>query len=125
MVPTPADVVARRRAERLALIGRARAFVTEIAARLDVRAAAVFGSVARGDFNDRSDIDVLVIADSLPDEPAARQLLAGSPTAGGVEAVIWTPAEWRARQACGDPIARDLEAHGVWLIPAVSHDPRP
>lgn len=82
---------------------------------LDLRGAVVFGSVARGDFNDRSDIDVLVVTDGVPDHPAERQLAVGSPTPAGVEAVVWTPAEWRERRARHDPITMDVEAHGVWL----------
>ncbi|MGH8908620.1 MAG: nucleotidyltransferase family protein [Egibacteraceae bacterium] len=34
--------------------------------RRPARAVVIFGSVARGDFNDTSDIDVLVVAERLP-----------------------------------------------------------
>jgi predicted nucleotidyltransferase len=41
-------------------------------------------SVARGDFNDHSDIDVLIIADRLP--PRAPDRLAGVPVVNPFEA---------------------------------------
>ncbi|HVL98403.1 MAG TPA: nucleotidyltransferase domain-containing protein [Egibacteraceae bacterium] len=115
MTPTPAEVIARRRAEQQALVARAARFVVALDETLVVRGAAVFGSVARGDFNDRSDIDVLVVAERLPEDPAERQLVVGSPAPGGVEAVVWKPEEWRDRRARRDPVAVDVEAHGIWL----------
>lgn len=81
-----------------------------------MRGAVVFGSVARGDFNDRSDIDVLVVAERIPAGAADRQLAVGSPAPGGIEAVVWTPAEWRAQLQREDPIAVEAQHDGVWLI---------
>lgn len=34
----------------------------------------------------------------------------------GIQVVAWTPAEWRRREARGDPIAREAQAVGVWLF---------
>jgi predicted nucleotidyltransferase len=62
----PRAVLDRRRRERTEMITRARAFAQSLPPALDVRAVVVFGSVARGDFNQWSDIDVLVVADGLP-----------------------------------------------------------
>ena len=62
-----ADVLARRGAERVALIERARAFVDELGEHLDIRAASIGGSVARGDFNVWSDVDVVLVVDELPE----------------------------------------------------------
>lgn len=115
MIPTPAEVIARRRAERQGLLARARRFVAALDEDIGLRAAVVFGSVARGDFNDRSDIDVVIVAERLPDDAAERQRMVGSPAPGGVEAVVWTPDEWRSRREQGDPVAVDVEANGVWL----------
>lgn len=115
MIPTPAEVIARRRAERQGLLARARRFVAALDEDIGLRAAVVFGSVARGDFNDRSDIDVLIVAECLPADAAERQRTVGSPAPGGIEAVVWTPDEWRSRREQGDPVAVDVEAHGVWL----------
>lgn len=75
----------------------------------------VFGSVARGDFHDESDIDVLVVAEHLPPDPVARQLAIGSPAPGGIEAVAWTPGDWHAGEH-RDPIGLEARTVGVWLV---------
>ncbi|MGH7719740.1 MAG: nucleotidyltransferase domain-containing protein [Gemmatimonadaceae bacterium] len=58
-------VLERRHAERNALIARAEVFVQQLDPALGLRAAVVFGSVARGDFNRWSDVDLLLIADGF------------------------------------------------------------
>ncbi len=67
---TMIPILARREAERRARIDLARSWATELDRRLAGRvrliAAVVVGSVARGDFNLWSDLDVLVVADGLP-----------------------------------------------------------
>lgn len=69
---TPADVLRRRREARAALIDHARQWVDDLDARVELVAAVVVGSVARGDFHDASDVDVIVVAEGLSDNPAAR-----------------------------------------------------
>lgn len=110
-------VRARRRADRAARLEHARAWSNHLSQELAVRAVIVFGSVARGDFHDESDIDVLVIAEHLPPDPVSRQLVIRSPAPGGVEAVAWTPDEW-ARPEHRDPIALEAREAGVWLVGA-------
>lgn len=114
-MPSLPEVVAGRRRARAELLARAAAFTDSLSDGLDVRAVVVFGSVARGDFNDLSDIDVLVVADRLPPSPVARLRAVGSPR-GGVEAIAWTPAEWRERRRRGDPIVEEALVDGVWLV---------
>jgi len=108
-------VVERRRREQAALVARARAWAQELAARVDgLRAVVVFGSVARGDFNKWSDIDVLVVADGLPDGFRARGELL-SPVPPGIEPIAWTPAELAAAQARGNPIVGEAREAGIVL----------
>jgi predicted nucleotidyltransferase len=109
-------VIARRRAERDAKIELVREWARQAAPTVRAVAVVIVGSVARGDFNKWSDIDVLVIADDLPPSLADRLALL-SPTARppGVEAILWTPAELAARRAKGnDPLARD--AYGIGVV---------
>lgn len=60
-------ILVRRHAERQALLARARGYAGNIQADPQVRAAVVFGSVARGDFNPWFDVDLLILADAWPE----------------------------------------------------------
>lgn len=60
------DILEARRKERADLISAAHRYVEDLARSVNVIAASIAGSVARGDFNVWSDIDVVVVADDLP-----------------------------------------------------------
>lgn len=107
-------VLARRRREREQLLGRARRFAGHLPDHLRVRAVVVVGSVARGDFNLWSDIDVLVVADGLAGGPVQR-LEALGPAPGGVQPIAWTPAEWCTQLRRRNPMAVEAVEDGVWL----------
>lgn len=107
-------VLRRRRGERDALLEHARAFASGLPPRLDVRAVVVFGSVARGDFNKWSDIDVLVVADGCTGTPLQRHASL-DPVPGRIHPVAWTSTEFRERLGRGDPIATEAMAVGSWL----------
>lgn len=85
-----------------------------LAGRLDgLVAVVVFGSVARGDFNKWSDIDVLVVADGLPASGRDRLELLMRDSPPRVQPVGWTPAELDTRRIRRDPIAREADTVGV------------
>lgn len=111
---TARQVLQRRRAQRTELLGRAQRFADSLDPALAVDAVLVFGSVARGDFNDGSDVDVLVVARDLPEQPLLRNAMVGL-APSGVEFVAWTPSEWRRERDRGNPIAVDAQANGVVL----------
>lgn len=113
-MPTPREVVARRRAERAALLDRARAFADRLPEGLGLVGVVVVGSVARGDFHDRSDVDVVVVAVNLPAHPADRLAALGE-RPPGLEPVVWTPEEWQHKADQRDPLAADGLDHGVWV----------
>ena len=81
---------------------------------LDVCAVIVFGSVARGDFHDSSDVAVLVIAEGLPDRALERNAAGGVPPPR-VAFVAWTPDEWRREYDRGNPIAVEAAECGLLL----------
>jgi predicted nucleotidyltransferase len=62
----------KRHQERLALIDEARAFSGRVRKVVPDATVFLYGSVARGDFNLASDIDLLVVSDALPLKPLAR-----------------------------------------------------
>lgn len=108
------SVIERRRREREELLDRARAFADRLGPELGVRAVVVYGSVARGDFNLWSDVDVLVVADHLPERSIDRWGVLGD-RPGRVEPVAWTPGEWSRQMDRDNPIATEAIESGVWL----------
>jgi predicted nucleotidyltransferase len=104
-----------RRADRARLIERARAYVESLASRLDVRAAAVVGSVARGDFNVWSDVDVLVVAEGLPARAPDRawRLLEGAPPR--VQPIGYSLAELEREWSRGNRLVCEGVERGVHL----------
>ena len=111
--------VQRRRAEQQARIEVAAAWAKRLASRQDVTAVVVFGSTARGDFNKWSDVDVLVVAEELPDEWRTRTEVLAADAPLGLQQVGWTPAELAERRRRGDPIARECDAVGVVVYGAL------
>lgn len=110
------SVLAERHAQRTAMIESARAFASRIDPAVGLQAAVVFGSVARGDFNVWSDIDLLLIAERLPARPQDRLLALGDKVENappGLAPVIWTPDEFRSQLNRGNPIAREAVERGV------------
>ncbi|MDE3103226.1 MAG: nucleotidyltransferase domain-containing protein [Chloroflexota bacterium] len=85
---------------------------------MPVVAAAIVGSVARGDFNVWSDIDVVVITEELPERAVEREGLLLDPAALGVQPVGYTRVEFDRALAKGDRIAREAVTAGVPLVGA-------
>jgi len=110
-----ADPRARRAAEREALVARGRRYADALAERLPDLAAAIGGSVARGDFNRWSDVDVVVVSDRLPDDARARLDVLHAVVVPGVEPHGYTRAELRRAVERGDPLARETLDRGVAL----------
>lgn len=112
------DVLAARVEERERLIEIARVFVDQLGRRLPLVAAAVVGSVARGDFNVWSDVDVVIVAEALPERAPDRGRALVQDAAGGVQPVGYTPDEFRAAVRRGNPMAREAITTGVVLAGA-------
>lgn len=107
--------LSRRREERRRLLELGKRLADRLPATLDVQCVVVVGSVARGDFNVWSDVDVLVVAASLPDRPQDRLSALGAAAPTGVSPIGWTPAELRRELARGNPLAREAVTDGVVL----------
>ena len=114
-----ADPLERRRAEREQRLALAREHVEQIGRRIPMTGAVVAGSIARGDFNLWSDIDVVVVSDALPAPgPARDQALAGE-AAPGLELHGYTSAEFtQALEHC-DRLALEAAERGVVLFGAL------
>lgn len=110
-----ADPVAQRLAQRDELLERARGYIAALAPRMPVVAAAVVGSVARGDFNVWSDIDVVIVADELPSAFRDRQALLLRDAAPGIQPIGFDPGEFRAALAKRNRLAQEVFEAGVVL----------
>lgn len=104
------EAVHRRRKEREELLAWARSYADGLPDDLAVVGAAVVGSVARGDFNLWSDVDVLVVAIEVPD-----RLEAAAPWPAWLQPVVWKPDEWHHRLSRDDPMAAEAVHAGVWV----------
>ncbi|HXF56600.1 MAG TPA: nucleotidyltransferase domain-containing protein [Actinomycetota bacterium] len=109
-------VVAERVRRRAELIELARTYVRSLGQRLPLVAAAVVGSVARGDFNVWSDVDVVVVAESLPERLPERLALLTRDAPPGVQPVGFTPQEFRWALDKRNPLARAVREEGVVIL---------
>jgi uncharacterized protein len=107
------EIIARRRAERKGLIDLGRVYTRQLSARLTVRAAYVVGSVARGDFNVWSDVDVVIVADDLPSRVPERMAVLVADAPPRVQPVGFTPAEFERARSKGNPLVIEALERGV------------
>ena len=88
--------------------------------RLGLITVVLVGSYARGDFNEWSGVDVLIVAreGSLPANPLRRwDLLEGCLAAHpGVEPIIIDEGKWRRLLAQGNPLALEALSAGLVLL---------
>ena len=110
-----ADALAERRREQRRLRAVAERYVEQLATRLPLRAAALVGSAARGDFNVWSDVDVVVVGDELPERLPERSLLLAEDAAPGVQPIGYTTEEFERAFRRGDPLAREAVEPGAAL----------
>ncbi|MBE3597279.1 MAG: nucleotidyltransferase domain-containing protein [Limnochordaceae bacterium] len=107
----------RRIEEQERLLEVARHYACKLAETLAVRWAVVAGSVARGDFHDGSDIDVLVVSDALPSEPLRRAKVLFEVAEGGVEPKGLTLAEVKREIHRRNPLVLEALASGMVVYP--------
>lgn len=110
-----ADPLAARGLELERLRGLARRYIGALSQDITVRAAVVVGSVARGDFNVWSDVDVLVVADRLPDRTPERAALLVKHAPPRVQPIGFTPDEFERAVRRRNPLAVEALSAGVVL----------
>lgn len=90
-----------RRAEWESLLDEAKAFAQRVRQALGEARVYLYGSVARGEFNVESDIDLLVVSPRLPEDPLERFTFLQRLNLGRVEARGLTPEEFARLRAKG------------------------
>lgn len=93
-------------------MAKAREYVERLNQVVPVAEAYLVGSVARGDHNLHSDVDVVVISEPLPQHPLERAELLYRYVLPGVEPKGFTPAEWREMQRRKNPLALEVRRLG-------------
>lgn len=109
-------LLAERRREQQALVDLARRFVEEVRSRLPVSVAVVAGSVARGDFNLWSDVDVVLVVEAgLPPRLSERLEVVERHRPGRVQPIAFTPEEFREALRRGNRLVVEAVEAGLVL----------
>ncbi len=103
---------ARRREDLVDLASR---YADRVRERYGPATVLLYGSVARGDFNLWSDIDVLVVSDALPPNPLARSDALNRLVLPGVEPKGFTLREYQDAEALDRPFMREIAKHCIVL----------
>ena len=110
-------IISERLRERERALSEAVEFAKCVKGKLGRVTVILYGSYARGDFNEWSDIDVLVIAEQLPENPVERLSLVEDCMArvAGVEPLLLTPDMMRKMRGKNLAVREALEK-GVVLV---------
>jgi predicted nucleotidyltransferase len=107
------EVLQKRKGQRAKSLDMARAYADGLRESLGKVTAIVYGSVARGDFNLGSDVDVLIIAEVLPAHPLARMELLYSCLERPLEPKAYTLAEFQTLRDRGHPFIFTVLTEGI------------
>lgn len=110
------EVLETRARERERAMRLAQLYARRLARRLGPLTAYIFGSYARGDFNDGSDIDVLIISDALPARPLERMDVLYSCVLPGIEPRGYTNVEFSRLLKKGDPAVTEAKECGYMVV---------
>ncbi len=110
-------IISERLRERERALSEAMEFAKCVKGKLGRVTVILYGSYARGDFNEWSDIDVLIIAEQLPENPIERLSLIEDCMArvAGVEPLLVTPNMIRKMRGKNLAVREALEK-GVVLV---------
>ncbi len=110
------NVIQLRKKERKNLLKKAEKYLKKLEKRIGPLSGVVFGSVSRGDFNDASDIDIVVIAEELPTHPVRRLEVLLTPWVPGIDPKGYTPSEFEQLKQKGNPFIQLVLEEGIILI---------
>ena len=105
-------MISQMRAEREVVNTRVRQAVEDLK-RYQPRQVILFGSAARGDADEHSDLDFVVIKQT--DQPFLQRLKEAAllvRVPGSIDILVYTPDEWRLMQAQENPFAEHVLAEG-------------
>lgn len=82
----------------------------------EVRTVMLFGSIARGDANADSDIDLAVIASGTWDKRIDLQDVVRERLGNNCDVLVFTPTEFSRLAAAGEPVVSDILREGIALV---------
>ena len=92
--------------------------VSQIIQKFHPQKIIAFGSFARGDFNEDSDLDLCIIRENLPTLPIERKFQIYSLLEHRkipVDVVMYQPEEFKKRVSLGDPFVKNILTQGKVL----------
>ena len=104
----------KKQEEYIALAGE---YVKKLSKTISIKKAYVIGSVARGDFNDASDIDILIIAENLPANPLKRLHILYETVPPLIEPKAFTSEEFKLLLEKKNPLAVEAKTKGIKIYP--------
>lgn len=82
----------------------------------DVRAVLLFGSVARGQASDDSDIDLAVVASPSWGNRVELQDIVRTRLGNDCDVLVFTEAEFTRAAAAGEPVVSDIRRDGIAMV---------
>ena len=110
------NVIELRKKERKNLLEKAESYLKKLRKSVGPLSGAVLGSVSRGDFNDASDIDVVVVAEELPTHPLQRLEVLLAPWVPGIDPKGYKRSEFVQLRQKGNLFIQLILEEGIVLM---------
>ncbi len=86
--------------------------------RVPLQKVILFGSYAKDNYSHGSDVDIVIVADDLPNDYSQRYALFKDTVAGlDLQPFSYTSREWRRLLKTGSGFAREVRKHGTAIYP--------
>ncbi|MCD6254776.1 MAG: nucleotidyltransferase domain-containing protein [Deltaproteobacteria bacterium] len=109
------EIIKRRKRELRKRVELARGFLQSIYGYLSPMTAIIIGSTARGDFNQWSDIDLVIISDRFPENPIDRFRMVELRILPGIEPIPLRTADLMRLVEKKAPVLEDM-VEGIFLV---------
>ena len=111
-------IVEERRLIREEALRVARSFAERVRSCFGRATILVIGSYARGDFNEWSDVDLLIILENAPKSPLERMdnIISRCPPPAGVEPIVLTIDEFETQKKRNTPLFQEACHKGIVLV---------
>ncbi len=109
------EIIKRRKRELRERIELAKEFLRSIYEYLRPMTAIIIGSTAKGDFNQWSDVDLVLVSDRFPENPIDRFRMVELKILPGIEPIPLRTADLMKLVEKGSPVVEDM-VRGIFLV---------